>query len=69
MARTVLAGPERRLLNVVKPMKAAFNGGYRRSPRQNRLSAHAGYGSLLTCGDVQASGAEDRYVRTMRLRR
>ena len=49
------AGRQRRLLNVVKSMKAVFNRGYRQSPRQNRLSAHAGYGSLLTCGDVQAS--------------
>ena len=30
--------------------------GIVRSPRQNRLSAHAGYGNLVTCGDVQASG-------------
>jgi hypothetical protein len=56
------------LLNVVKTMKAAFNDGYRRSPRQNRLSAHAGYGNLLTCGDVQASepgrsGADQRRRR------
>src|SRR5258708_38871945 len=37
-------------------MKAAFNRGYRRSPRHNRLSAHVGYGNLMTCGDAQASG-------------
>ena len=55
-----------RLLNVVKSMKAVFTCGYRQSPRQNQLSAHAGYGSLLTCDDVQASAPEDLCARHKR---
>jgi len=67
------AAPENRatweLHNVVKSMKAVFSRGYRQSQRQNRLSAHAGYGSLLTCGDGQASGPGNLVCADQRLRR